>query len=84
MHLVRIWDYNAPQLPPVPLVVVTHVPCVWKRIHVQHVCFIYMDTSLGAYANCAKVVGVWGSVPLLPHLCPLSVPEVCGVYSESP
>ena len=27
-----------------------------------------------------------GSVPLLPHLCPLSVPEVgvCGVYSESP
>ena len=27
-----------------------------------------------------------GLVPLLPHLCPLSVPEVgvCGVYSESP
>ena len=27
-----------------------------------------------------------GSVPLSPHLCPLSVPKggVCGVYSESP
>ena len=42
--------------------------------------------SLGAYNICANFVRFWGSVPLLPHLCPLSVPEVgvCGVYSETP
>ena len=42
--------------------------------------------SLGDYAVCANFVGFRGSVPLLPHLCPLSVPKVglCGVFSESP
>ena len=42
--------------------------------------------SLGDVADYANFVGFRGSVPLLPHLCPLSVPEVwvCGVYSESP
>ena len=42
--------------------------------------------SLGDVENCANSLGFRGLVPLLPHLCPLSVPEVvvCGVYSESP
>ena len=42
--------------------------------------------SLGDDADYANFVGLRGSVPLLPHLCQLSVPEVrvCGVYSESP
>ena len=42
--------------------------------------------SLGDGADYANIVGFRGLVPLLPHLCPLSVPEVgvCGVYSESP
>ena len=31
---------------------------------------------LGAVEFCAGSVGFWGSMPLLPHLCPLSVPEV--------
>ena len=41
--------------------------------------------SLGDVAD-ANFLGFRGSVPLLPHLCPLSVPEVgvCGVYLESP
>ena len=42
--------------------------------------------SLGDVQNCANSVGFWGLVPLSPHLCPLSVPEVgvWGVYPESP
>ena len=42
--------------------------------------------SLGDIRKCANSVGFWGLVPLFPHFCPLSVPEVgvCGVYSESP
>ena len=42
--------------------------------------------SLGDVGDNASFLGFRGSVPLLPHLCPLSVPEVgvCGVYSESP
>ena len=42
--------------------------------------------SLGIVADCANFVRFRGSKPLLPHLCPLSVPEVgvYGVYSESP
>ena len=39
------------------------------------------DTAFGA--NTKRFEGL---VPLLPHLCPLSIPKggVCGVYSESP
>ena len=41
--------------------------------------------SLGDVENCANSVGFRVSLPLLPHLCPLSVlVGVCGVYSESP
>ena len=42
--------------------------------------------SLGDGTEPANFVGFQGSVPLLPHLCQLSVQEVgvCGVYSESP
>ena len=42
--------------------------------------------SLGDVGDYANFLGFRGSVPLLPHLCPLSVREVgvCGVYSESP
>ena len=38
--------------------------------------------SLGDVDNCTNSVGFRGSLPLLPHLCPLSVPEVgvCGAY----
>ena len=41
--------------------------------------------SLGLVADCANSVGFQGLVPLLPHFCKRSVPEVgvCGVYSES-
>ena len=47
---------------------------------------IFLAISLGDAADYANFLGFWGSVLLLPHLCPLSVPEVgvCGVYSESP
>ena len=47
---------------------------------------VAMTISLGDGADYANFVGFRGSVPLLPHLCPLSVPEVgvCGVYLESP
>ena len=43
------------------------------------------EIPLGVTDNCANSVAFWGSVPVLPHLCPLSVPEVqvCGVYLES-
>ena len=42
--------------------------------------------SLRDVADCANSVGFLGQVPLLPHFCPLSVPDVgvFGVYSESP
>ena len=42
--------------------------------------------SLGDGTEPANFLGFRGSVPLLPHLCQLSVPEVgvCGAYSESP
>ena len=42
--------------------------------------------SLGDRADYANFVGFGGLVPLLPHLCQLSVPEVgvCGVYLETP
>ena len=42
--------------------------------------------SLGDDADPSNFLGFRGLVPLLPHLCPLSVLEVgvCGVYSESP
>ena len=42
--------------------------------------------SLGDVGEYANFVGFRGLVPLFPHLCQLSVPEVgvCGVYSESP
>ena len=48
-----------------------------------HTIYIYIslwDTAFGANAERFQ-----GLVPLLPHLCPLSVPEVgvCGVCSES-
>ena len=41
--------------------------------------------SLRDVENCANSVGFRESVPLLPYLCPLSVPDVgvCGAYSES-
>ena len=37
---------------------------------------VHGEISLGPYAVCANFVRFRGSVPLLPHLCPLSVPEV--------
>ena len=44
--------------------------------------------SLGVVAFHANTERFQGLVPLLLHLCPLSVPKggggVCGVYSESP
>ena len=54
--------------------------CVWVCLCV-HVCISLWDVTF--HANTERFRG---SVPLLPHLCPLSVPEVgvCGVYSESP
>ena len=44
------------------------------------------DISLGDGGEYANFLGFGGSVPLLPHLCQLSVPEVgvCRVYLESP
>ena len=41
--------------------------------------------ALGVGKICANTERFQGSVPLLPHLYPLSVPlgGVCGVYSES-
>ena len=32
--------------------------------------------SLGDVRFYANMLGFWGSVPLLPHLCPLGIPEV--------
>ena len=50
------------------------------------ICIAHISLGDVGVENCANSVGFWGSLPLLPHLCPLSVPEVgvCGVYSESP
>ena len=47
---------------------------------------MYSPISLGDVEEYANFVGFRGLVPLLPHFCQLSVPEVgvCGVYSESP
>ena len=61
--------YFPPKAHPVPLSpgrhTAHHMPCVYICTYV----------SLGDDAVCANFVGFRGSVPLLPHLCPLSVPE---------
>ena len=39
-------------------------------------CLWRIQISLGDVQNCANTVGFRGLVPVFPHLCPLSVPEV--------
>ena len=46
--------------------------CMYMHVHAC----IRVYISLDDVENCANSVGFRGSLPLLPHLCPLSVPEV--------